>query len=51
MYRKLSAFKKMYGHCNVLGYPQDKAFGAWVRNQRVMYKNNKLSEERIKLLQ
>jgi hypothetical protein len=48
---KLVEFKHEKGHCMVTQrYEQDKSLGHWVRNQRNIYKNNKLRLDRKELL-
>ncbi|HQZ87692.1 MAG TPA: Helicase associated domain protein [Gammaproteobacteria bacterium] len=50
-YEALKAFKIKNNDCNVpVRYEQNKALGHWVSVQRKRYKNNRLSENKIKLL-
>src|ERR1017187_6839629 len=47
-YAQLVAFKKKYGHCDVVClWKENPALGHWVSNQRVCRKKGKLSNERI----
>jgi len=51
MYGKLLAFKEKCGHCDVSSRDNDnKELGNWVCHQRQNYKVNKLSDNRINLL-
>jgi len=51
MYGKLCAFKKEHGHCNVPNrFSKDASLGAWIHTQRMAYKNSKLSQKKIMLL-
>merc|ERR1712224_71077 len=51
MYRRLIAFKNEHGHAVVPSkYQRDPQLGKWVDNQRRVYRQNKMPEERIGLL-
>jgi hypothetical protein len=47
---KLVEFKRKKGHCIVPRYEQDRSLGGWVNNQRTFYRNNKLQQDRKRLL-
>jgi superfamily II DNA or RNA helicase len=48
----LKEYMKKHGDGNVpANYPENKPLGRWIANLRANYKNNKLSEERIKCLE
>ena len=49
MFAELKKYKKKYKHCNVAR--RDGSLGAWVSTQRTTYKQNKLSQEKIDLLE
>jgi len=52
MYDELKEYKQEYGDCNTLSnLRENKSLSFWVSNQRAKYKNKKLSNERIKLLE
>jgi hypothetical protein len=52
MFKSLVEFKNKNGHCNVQwDYKDDPQLGIWVRNQRVNYENNILSQKRIEKLE
>jgi len=51
-YQELLAFKQQYGHCKVpYNYPDNKQLGVWVSTQRQKRKQNKLTQERERLLE
>jgi hypothetical protein len=51
MYKKLIEFKKQYNHCRASQYSkQDYLLGRWVNGQRILYREKRLSAERMKLL-
>jgi superfamily II DNA or RNA helicase len=51
-YDELKAFHAEHGHCNVpKGWKENPALGTWVSNQRKVYKEGKLSEERTQQLE
>jgi len=51
-YEKLLKFKDEHDHCNVSTYDKNnKELGNWVKSQRYLYKNGKLSAEQINCLQ
>ena len=48
MYQELASFKREHGHCNV---PKETSkLGRWVGVQRIAYKRNRLSKDRIERL-
>jgi hypothetical protein len=48
----LKEFQQKYGHTDVpLRHPNHRQLGVWVNNQRLQYKSNTLSKERIERLQ
>jgi len=50
-YEALKAFQKQNNHCNIpFRYQKNKCLVDWVTTQRQDYKNNRLSENKIKLL-
>ena len=50
-YNDLIAFKQRHGHWFVPAqYKENKSLGFWVHNLRQGYKNGKLSDERVALL-
>jgi len=50
-YLELDAYKNHFGHCNIpISYEANPALGAWAFSQRMAYKKDKLSENRIKKL-
>jgi hypothetical protein len=50
--KKLEAFKKRYGHCNVPSlWKGNPLLAAWVSNQRTQHRQGKLTAERIKHLE
>jgi hypothetical protein len=49
MYEELQAFQKEHGHCNVM--TREKGLGRWVDKQRVMFRQEKLRQERVELLE
>ena len=49
-YEELKVFKSTHNHCNVSRSCENKLFAQWVVNQRMLYKNNRLSANKIKLL-
>ena len=50
-YEKLVEFKRQNGHCMVSqDYEPDKSFGRWVLTQRKLHTNNKLRQDRKRLL-
>ncbi|OEU07294.1 hypothetical protein FRACYDRAFT_213134 [Fragilariopsis cylindrus CCMP1102] len=51
-FQRLIAYKKRHKSTNVPSkYKKDPKLGSWVHNQRKLYKNNELSEERINHLE
>ncbi|KAL7536840.1 LOW QUALITY PROTEIN: hypothetical protein ACHAXR_007432 [Thalassiosira sp. AJA248-18] len=47
-YTELAAYKNHFGHCNIpISYDANPSLGAWAFSQRMAYKKNKLSEDRI----
>ena len=51
-YAKLKDYYKEHGNCNIPArYKKDKSLGTWVVSQRVRYKNDQLSNYKIKLLE
>lgn len=51
MYRRLEAFRKKNGHCDVSeGWKRDPALAAWVANQRHAGRNGEMLKDRKKLL-
>ena len=51
MYVELVAFKENHGHCNVpLTHTANPSLGRWVKDQRQRYRYNKLTQNRIRLL-
>ena len=51
MFAALKEYRKNHGDCNVPAiWPENKQLGNWVIRQRVSYKNETLSEDRIKRL-
>ena len=47
-YQELAAYKKHFGHCNIpVSYKANPSLGAWAFSQRMAYKKDRLSEERI----
>ena len=51
MFGMLIDYKKRFGNCNVpQGWSEDPKLGRWVSTQRKLYKNGKLSPERIQRL-
>ena len=51
MFELLKEYKDEYEHCNVPSkWEENKQLSAWVNTQRSHYRNNKLSEDRIKRL-
>jgi len=51
MYSALVRYKAEHGDCNVpSNWPENKALPGWLSSQRTLRKSNKLSEERILLL-
>ena len=51
-FKKLKAFKKKHGHCNVPAqFPQDPNLGSWVANQRHRHKTGKMLPERVRQLE
>ena len=51
MYRRLMAYKKQHGHCNVpFTGKKSKRFTSWISRQRVAKATNQLSPERIRQL-
>lgn len=51
MYQQLKEYFEQHNHSNVpQRYQSNKALGIWVNNQRLAYKRNRLSQERIDLL-
>ncbi|OEU10779.1 hypothetical protein FRACYDRAFT_193338, partial [Fragilariopsis cylindrus CCMP1102] len=51
MYQKLMAYKKHYRSTKVpRHYTKDPQLGQWISDQRVLYKKNKLTDERAELL-
>ena len=51
MYKRLVAYKKDHNSTLVpVKYKADPQHGNWVRNQRTIYRNNKMTEERKQLL-
>ena len=52
MFDALKEYKKKHGDCNVPArWLEDKQLAAWACNQRTYYRNRKLSNDRIKLLE
>lgn len=49
-YDKLKEIKEIQGNLNISQTDEDKEFNAWVRNQRRIKRNGKLTEEKISLL-
>ena len=50
-YDDLATYKAEHGDCNVPRYYEaNKSLGRWVNTQRTAYRNNKLSEERVRKL-
>ena len=50
-YDELVAYKDQHGDCNVPHtYEANKSLGIWVHNQRIAFRNGKLSEDRIRML-
>ena len=50
-YDELVTYKDQHGDCNVSQSDEtNKSLGIWVKNQRTAYRNGKLSEERVRLL-
>lgn len=49
-YRRLVAFKKAHGHCDVL-FREPTKLGVWVRNQRVARQQKVLREDRVRRLE
>ena len=47
----LKEYKKEYGDCNVQRDWRDRQLVNWMVSQRTRYRNKKLNEERIKLLE
>jgi len=51
-YAKLKDYHNEHGNCNIPArYKKDKSLGTWVVSQRVRYKNDQLSNYKIKLLE
>jgi hypothetical protein len=51
MFATLVQFKEHFGHCNVpLGWPEDPHLAAWVRSQRQLRREGRLSVDRIRRL-
>ena len=51
MYRRLVAYKTEHMNNNVpIKYKKDPQLGTWVQTQRNVYKNEKMTEESIRLL-
>jgi hypothetical protein len=52
LYKRLKAYREEHGHANVpQRYEKDTALGFWVNSQRVRYKQGRLRDTRIKLLE
>lgn len=52
MFGKLIRYREETGDCNVPArWPDDPQLGAWVPNQRIAYRHDKLSSERIQRLE
>lgn len=50
-YEELAAYKEHFGHCNIpISYEANPSLGAWAFSQRMAFKKNRLSEERIEKL-
>lgn len=49
-YRKLQAFRKAFGHCNVPKPVKDPSLAQWVETQRKLKKKGKLRQDRERLL-
>lgn len=49
-YKKLKEIKEIQGNLNISKTDENKEFNAWVRNQRRIKRNGKLTEEKISLL-
>ncbi|GFH61929.1 hypothetical protein CTEN210_18405 [Chaetoceros tenuissimus] len=50
-FEQLKGYKERYGDCNVsVRYKENQPLGKWVYTQRSQYKQSKLSDERIKIL-
>jgi hypothetical protein len=51
-YGELIKYKEQFEDCNVpFGWPENKQLSFWVHNQRINYRNGKLSEDHIKRLE
>jgi len=48
--QQLISYKNAYGNCNVPTNHHDKHLAKWVENQKMFYRQEKLSQERITLL-
>lgn len=50
-YQELVAYANHFGHCNIpISYDANPALGAWAFSQRMAFKKDKLSEDRIEKL-
>ncbi len=51
-YGELIKYKEQFGNCNVSqGWSENKSLANWVRSQRMAYRDNQLSNDRIKRLE
>ena len=47
-YQELAAYKNHFGHCNIpISYEANPSLGAWAFSQRMAYKKDKLSQDRV----
>jgi len=47
-YEELAAYKDHFGHCNIpINYDANPALGAWAFSQKMAFKKDKLSQDRI----
>lgn len=47
-YQELVAYKEHFGHCNIpISYEANPPLGAWAFSQRMAFKKDKLSQDRI----
>jgi hypothetical protein len=50
-YQEVHAYKTHFGHCDIpITYVANPSLGAWAFSQRMAYKRNKLSEDRVEKL-
>lgn len=47
-YQEIAAYRDHFGHCNIpISYDANPSLGAWAFSQRMAFKKNKLSQDRI----